>query len=73
MYSRYSNNLNEIGFEHEKLATEGGKANYLIEVVESSITGFKARATAVVDFDGDGNFNTWEIDEAKNLIEIKQD
>ncbi len=72
-HSKYSNNLNEIGFEHEKVITEGGKANYQIEIVEASITGFKAKATALVDFDGDGQFNVWEIDENKNLIETVQD
>lgn len=73
MHSKYSDDLAAIDFEQQKLVTEGGNANYRIEVVEASITGFKARAVAVVDFDGDGDFNTWEINEEKKLIEIIKD
>jgi len=73
LHSRYSDDLEEIGFEPEKLVTEGGPANYQIEIVESSLNGFKAKATAVVDFDGDGKFDTWEIDQDKNLVETIKD
>ncbi len=73
LHSRYTNDLDEIGFEHEKLVTEGGPANYQIEIVEASPNGFKAKATAVVDFDGDGEFDTWEIDQDKNLVEKIKD
>lgn len=73
MHSRYSDDLASIDFEQEKLVTDGGNANYRIEIVESSTTGFKARAVAVVDFDGDGNFNVWEINEEKKLVEITKD
>ncbi|HKG07803.1 MAG TPA: type II secretion system protein [Pedobacter sp.] len=74
-HSKYSNNLVEIGFTQEKLTTDGGdgKANYRLEVVSASPTAFLVRATAVVDFDGDGTFNVWEIDQEKNLKETTQD
>ena len=72
-YSRYSSSLEELGFEQQKLVTDGGQANYLIEVLEASEHGFRATATAVVDFDGDGIYNVWEINQDKELKEIVKD
>ncbi len=74
-FSRYSGDLNELGFEQEKLVTDGedGKSYYLVEVVESSFTGFVAKATAVVDFNGNGQFNVWEIDQNGTLRETVKD
>ena len=73
MHSKYCPNLEEIDFEQEKLVSENGTANYLIEIKEASATTFIATATAVVDFDGDGNFNVWEINEKKELKETVKD
>lgn len=69
-YSKYTGNMEELGFEQEKTVDEGGQAVYRIEIPESSNDSFLARATAVSDLDGDGNFNTWEIDHKKVLIEV---
>ena len=72
-YSRYSDSLDEIGFEQQPLVTEEGNANYRIEIVEAGESGFKAHAISVVDFDKDGQYNTWEIDQDKKLTEIVRD
>ena len=72
-YSKYHGDLESIGFEHEKTIDENGNANYQIEIVQASMNGFTARATALVDFDGDGQFNVWEIDQDQNLREVVKD
>ena len=71
--SRYSKDLNEISFEQQKLSTDGGQANYIIQIIDATNTTFKARATSVVDFNGNGTFNVWEIDQDNNLVEVTPD
>jgi type IV pilus assembly protein PilE len=72
-FSKYSASLEEIGFEPEATIDQGGQAVYKIEIIEATINTFKATATSVSDFDGDGNFNTWEIDQRKIMIETIKD
>lgn len=73
IYSKYSQDLTEIGFEQVSLITDNGKANYRIEIVAAGVDSFKATATSVVDFDRDGQFNVWEVDQDLNLKEVVKD
>lgn len=73
MHSKYSNDFNQIDFDAPKSVQENGNANYSYEIIESTNNAFKARATAVSDFDGDGIFNVWEINQDQNLIEVIKD
>ena len=73
MYSKYSNDFNTIDFLSEKTVKEGGTANYEYQIIEATNNSFKAKAIAVTDFDGDGVFNVWEIDQNKNLVEVVKD
>jgi len=71
--AKFSNSLEALRFEHAKLTTEGGNAYYAISIESSSPTAFEARAKAVLDFDGDGQFNEWSINQDHELIEIVPD
>lgn len=72
-YSKFSGDFNEIDFEAPKTVKEGGTANYEYAIISVSGEGFKARATAITDFDRDGVFNVWEIDENGNPKQIIKD
>ncbi|HEY0976993.1 MAG TPA: prepilin-type N-terminal cleavage/methylation domain-containing protein [Flavobacteriales bacterium] len=71
--STYTADLQELGFKQAPLVTDGGNANYRVEIVNASPNSFLARATAVVDFDQNGQFNVWEIDHQKSLKEVVKD
>ena len=64
MYSKYANDLNDIDFDAPKTVNDNGTSNYNYELLTANNNGFKARATAITDFDGDGVLNVWEIDES---------
>jgi type IV pilus assembly protein PilE len=72
-YSRYTQDFDELGFEHSLTIDKGGQAVYKIEIIESSMNTFKATATSLQDFDGDGNYNTWMIDQDRMLKETVRD
>ncbi|PTX64080.1 type II secretion system protein G (GspG) [Kordia periserrulae] len=72
-HAKYASNLEDIGYETELTIDKGGQAVYRIEIIEASINSFKARALSIQDFDGDGNYNTWEIDHQRNLKEVIRD
>jgi type IV pilus assembly protein PilE len=72
-HSKYSNSLEELGFEQDPTVDEGGQAVYKIEIIEASNETFMARATSVSDLDSDGSFNTWEIDSKKMLTEVTKE
>jgi type IV pilus assembly protein PilE len=67
-HSKYSADLRELGFEIENKE----EALYTYSITSSGTT-FKATATAITDFDNDGQINIWEIDEKKNMIEVTPD
>lgn len=69
----YSEDLQALGFEQEKLKSEGGSARYRLVIASATTTEFLATATAVVDFDNDGAFNVWSINHAGELRQVVAD
>jgi len=74
-HSKYTKDLNELGFIQEPLSTDSkdGRANYRIEITDATNITFTGKATAVVDFNGNGTYNVWQIDQDKNLKEVTPD
>lgn len=72
-YDKYSSELVQIGFEQETLITENGTARYKVEITAAELNSFTAIATSVVDFDGDGTFNVWEVKENGIIQEVIPD
>jgi type IV pilus assembly protein PilE len=73
MSSKYSSDFNELDFEVPKTVKQNGSANYQYEIIYANNSDFKARATAITDFNGDGIFNVWEVDKNGNPIQITKD
>lgn len=69
-FAKYNTSLEAIRFEQNKLVSEGGQAHYEITIEEASQSTFRAKATSITDFDGDGVFNVWQIDQDKNLERV---
>lgn len=63
-HDRYSASLSDIGFEQSKLVEEGGQARYRLEIASADMKTFVAQAVSTVDFDEDGVFNVWRVDES---------
>ena len=70
---RYSTTPSEIGFEQAKLVSEGGQARYRVEIISADEKSFTAQAVSVVDFNNNGVFDVWVIDETGVLKEKTPD
>ena len=72
-FDRYSFDYDEIGFDPPKLISEGGKARYRVSILEADTLQFVAQAKATIDFDKDGVYNLWAIDQTGTLIQKVED
>ena len=62
-YDVYTTDLAVVGFEQAPPTDTGGNARALISVESADGAQFIALATSVVDFDKDGTFNVWEVNQ----------
>ncbi|WP_299535358.1 type IV pilin protein [Ulvibacterium sp.] len=69
----YATEFEAIGFEQEKMITEGGKARYTIEIESAGPQSYVATATSIIDFDGDGVYNKWQVDEEGKVEQVVPD
>jgi type IV pilus assembly protein PilE len=69
----YSSDVDEIGYTSPKTIDEKGDARYRYQIVNADKSGFRATATAIADFDNDGVFNVWEIDQDGSIREVTKD
>lgn len=70
---RYTDNFSELRFDPPKLKRDGGDGVYMYEISSSSKNAFTARATASEDFDRDGTYSVWEINQDGTLREVTID
>lgn len=68
-YDTYTEDLAQTGYEQTLLITDGGTARYLISVEQADANGYTVLATSVVDFDKDGVFNEWQVNETGKITE----
>lgn len=69
----YAPDLMTLRFEPSPLITDGGTARYLIAIESVEAYRFVATATAVVDYDKDGIFNVWQVDQDGQILERTPD
>jgi type IV pilus assembly protein PilE len=71
--SKYTDNLDDLGYEQSKLVTENGKANYRIKITQAGNNSFVATAESVTDFDQDGQMNVWQVNQDEEIKEMIKD
>ena len=71
--NKYSINFEDVDFIPPNASEEGSTVYYTYEMIEANKDGFKARAIAINDSDGDGVKSTWEIDQKGIPKEIIKD
>lgn len=72
-FNKYSSDFEELGYAQLPLSNNGGEANYKIELLDASTSGYKARATSVVDFNQNGVMDVWELDQSGKVANTVKD
>lgn len=72
-HDTYATELATVGFEQDKLITDGGDARYVISIEKANTYEYTALATAIVDFDKDGTFNVWSVNQDGQIKQVTPD
>jgi len=72
-HDQYTTELPATGFEQALTVDNGGNARYVVSVEAADGATFTALATAVVDFDKDGVFNVWAVNQDGIITEQTPD
>jgi len=74
-HGRYCASLDSVGLVQLPMVTDrpAGRARFRLAVPVASETELRVTATSVVDFDGDGRYNVWIIDQTGKLEELVSD
>lgn len=70
---QFTADFQELGFTEPKSIFEEGESRYNYEIIKADRGSFIAKATAVADFDNDGQINIWQINEDGSPNEITPD
>jgi type IV pilus assembly protein PilE len=74
-HGRFCASLDSIGFVQVPLVSDHppGPARYRVSIPVATEAELRITATSVVDFDGDGQFGIWIIDQAGSMEELVPD
>lgn len=72
-YDRYAPDAVALGFEQEPTVEDGGTSRYRVRVEQADGARYVAVAEAVVDFDDDGVYDVWAVDETGRVVHRQPD
>lgn len=69
----YARTLEDLGYEQEKLVSEGGKARFKVTLLSGDTKTYSAIATSTVDYDADGVYSVWRVSNDGKIVNITTD
>ena len=72
-YDRFADDPVALGFEQEPTVDDGGTSRYRVRIEEADDSHYLGVAEAIVDFDDDGVFDEWVIDETGQVVNRRPD
>ena len=73
MFGSFTKCTHALAFIQDTLVTEVGEAHYYVEIENADDSTFSIKAISAIDFDNDGVFSEWQINEKGELQEVLED